>query len=1329
MGSLFFLVSCQEDHDEEIVVDNTSKILFDADSETPLVEYIINPKNKQSILCNRHVKKSLNYAKIPYRQRQLKEFNQNPNLSPSTQVLAIYNLTPLSENATEKILEFVSSGGTIFVATASEDARFGYFAGLKTNANYETDVTTVGYRFRTNLLPDMNGKTYQNNTSHYGLKKANFSDKIDIWATAVNEPDTPTVLQRDLGQGHVVVLNTTQDPEKNDRGIFFASILYGLPNIPYPIANTSSIFLDDFPAPLYNIVKEPIASEMNKSELMFYTDVWWPDLKELARKESLKYTAMACFDYRNKTKPPFLFPEWKSAMIDRNGKQTSATSWLMQDVTKNGHELALHGYNHVSLMKDDWPNPEYMSLSLKSAQKIWSSSRYGKFPVTYVPPSNDIDSIGLKALHEGMPSIRYVCSTYSGDFAFGGDREFDPEPHLPSLFDFPRVTSGYIVDDRMEFDQQSLYLYTGIWTHFIHSDDVYQIPDESNVESRGVYEYRNKNGLGWRTTKDGTPGLFPRFEKYIQHTRAIFPMMRFLTVNKAAPKVQKWRKQQYDFKHGGQYYKVALKNASEKKQETYWFSYVPTANQEKIENYLNDQDYQFSKTAMLDGFLYNIKTSSPTLELPMVQKIEPSTDIFESIYKQYKAFIENRSQQIAQGKAEVLKDKEQKESELQIQKLSSTILQQKNINPKDWASLYANLKSVGNEEYIWPLLDKKYIQQPNLVLLDIARNISTKTSYPDDQTQKRWMLRQLKAHPDNLSLKASYVNYYGQKDDINLSFEELEKLYSKSATNKVKESYLEILLAQYPSKSKVIVDAIPVCSATISSRMASNLTYFYSNLQENQKALEWSSCAKNIPEEDVMQWRVNTGDYKDLKTTDYPRYISYLLSNRPKLATEELIEEKPCDAALSEQSEAIAYAYGDQGSFRKALVWSACVPDFSIQDRLQWHIELNDTIGFAQTYQKYTQLHPNDDAISVFVAETYLDLGQSEKAWKIATALKNPTARKKLRRRLNRRLPELPLSKKQKLLQLYPDLFYSEAARKTKKEIRLQTGDFIDLSSNLIADRLDPTSFGNKLSYGIRDKKLQTHTLGITQYKAYALAVDSIFKPNEDHSLLGLEYTFLSAEKYKKAQYSAKIRSEFDKQGRTFWHLSAGISKSKDSLYSSASLSFRPAITAPAYDLSIYQTKLEVYKEWQMSKRFRGILNLEGNYYTDQVTDGQLSLNLAYKINLSKKAKILPYTEVSGMLGSEDRENGYPYWTLKNRFYGGAGLSFQYENKINHLKFSLDAAIFFDTYSDSFQRYRGQLSYPLWDYWVLQAGAEFYTLKNFYSNNFTFGLRYYLGSK
>ena len=96
------------------------------------------------------------------------------------------------------------------------------------------------------------------------------------------------------------------------------------------------------------------------------------------------------------------------------------------------------------------------------------------------------------------------------------------------------------------------------------------------------------------------------------------------------------------------------------------------------------------------------------------------------------------------------------------------------------------------------------------------------------------------------------------------------------------------------------------------------------------------------------------------------------------------------------------------------------------------------------------------------------------------------------------------------------------------------------------------------------------------------------------------------------------------------------------------------------------------------------------------------------------------------MLGNTNRVNGFPYWTIKERFYGGIGINYLHNNPSTKLEYGVNVGGFLDTFSDQFLRYGGQVNYPISDYFKLNANAEFYTLKNFYSNNFNVGLTYYL---
>jgi hypothetical protein len=188
----------------------------------------------------------------------------------------------------------------------------------------------------------------------------------------------------------------------------------------------------------------------------------------------------------------------------------------------------------------------------------------------------------------------------------------------------------------------------------------------------------------------------------------------------------------------------------------------------------------------------------------------------------------------------------------------------------------------------------------------------------------------------------------------------------------------------------------------------------------------------------------------------------------------------------------------------------------------------------------------------------------------------------------------------------------------------------------------------------------------------------------------------------------------------------AGASLAIDSLYSSLQASFKPAITGPAYGLNIYRGQLGIYEELQLKNSFNIVVALEGNYYTDGAIDGLILSKLGYNLKATASSTFTPFIEAAGMLGTTDNRNGFPYWTIKERLYGGGGLSYRYKNSRTKVEAALNTAAFLDTFSDNFLRYGGSLSYPVSDYFTIKAGAEFFTLKNFYSNNFNLGLKYYL---
>ncbi len=74
----------------------------------------------------------------------------------------------------QKIVDFVSKGGTLYLPYNAEDSRFSFLIGLKHDANLEIDLTSAGYNFKIPMLPNYSEKKFGKDIIFYGLKRNNF---------------------------------------------------------------------------------------------------------------------------------------------------------------------------------------------------------------------------------------------------------------------------------------------------------------------------------------------------------------------------------------------------------------------------------------------------------------------------------------------------------------------------------------------------------------------------------------------------------------------------------------------------------------------------------------------------------------------------------------------------------------------------------------------------------------------------------------------------------------------------------------------------------------------------------------------------------------------------------------------------------------------------------------------------------------------------------------------------------------------------------------------------------------------------------------------------
>lgn len=1252
-------------------------------SNQPLVEFIVDEKDIQSKIYNENIKKACDYTKIPYNAIPLNIWNSNLNIAPTTRVLSVYDTKKLNDASVSKLLEFVSNGGTLFLPYASEDQKMSYLLGFKPEAEFATDTESVGFYFNYNIFPNAKGNEYFSKMKHYGFASTNFSNEIKILATAINNRKYPIILENKVGSGRVILFNTSNNFTKEDRGLLFAGILKGLEGIPYPVANTSTIFLDDFPSPVYNIKAEPIASEMNITSENFVKDVWWPDMKKLSKEFKIPYAAMTTFDYRNKIVPPFTLDQWNSRKVTVNNKTEPIPDWLVKDVAKDGHEIAFHGYNHVSLLKEDWKNPVFINTSMNTVKKKWEISNFGRQPTTYVPPSNDIDKEGVIALKKAMPSLRYMCSLYLGNKKVGGDREFDYDPYCKDFFDYPRISSGFYMSEELKYSVQSMYLITGIWTHFVHPDDVYQIPSTANA-SAGHYSLRNDLNYGWRKTKGGNTAMLPEFKKIIKQMTSAYPQLRFLNGNDAGEVVIDWRASRYNHKSENGLFTIKQTNPGEVTKQ-YWFMYGSTENAERIESKLKNQVALFSKIPFLDGFMYSIYNNNPKITLVDLNYKTPNqkanqVSLNRAVLEEVKLY-EIAVKKFRSGT--YFEELEKKKLNIYLAELKNKMLNTPVIDSVTW-NKYGKLMSwdeKGGE--VWNLLDehvKKYPKKENIMY---SKELDRVIGYPNDAITEKWITEQLLANPFDKDLLNTYItNYYTDENESN-------------------------------------------------SRMALKNLYTIDNSISN-----------------------------------YKNYLRHLLQFHPDEALKELSDKKPTED-FAEFGEQITWLYADSLDYRKAIEWSSITKNIDFVTKMGWYIESGQSKLIEKEYLKYIAENPNDDKAKVLMSNVYHEMGRFKEAWILANSLPESEDKEDLRKTYNKDVVYEEQSLQQYLIENEPELFYPNIMKTLVKEYRLTKGDFVDFNSLLQTNQNVNSFFNNIFSYNFYDKKENLNSIGVSRTKFYKIVTDKNYPSNYENTLVGLEYKYKTAKIEGKPQYWSRGRIEANESAKMYYQFGLGYSAAKEKSFRSAELNLLPVEFAPGLNQGIYNLRLSLNQDFYLFKVISTNISFEGNYYTngllsrdtintailnpnrksplarkvfttidkdnyeiatfDDAIEGALTLRMILDKGEVRKSKFVPFIEGQITRGNRDLEDGYPYWMLSSRNFGGAGVGWEFKNK--NFNSRVEAGYFLDDYTKNFRRYVGNLSYQLFDYTALTFIFEIYDQDKFYSNAFQFGVKYNLKKK
>ncbi|MGW8121255.1 DUF2194 domain-containing protein [Roseivirga echinicomitans] len=1238
----------------------------------PLVVYIDWKEHPLNDLYASHVDKIMDYTKIPYQRLALGKFNNSPTFKVAPQVILINGTNQLNQKAQNYLIQFVAEGGTLIFPNVNEDQSMGYLSGLREDAPFSFDLVAAGFHFKKNILPGLGSASIYDKRKHIALAKENFKPNINVLATAVNDEEFPVIFEHQIGNGKVIHFNSTLELGRADRGLLFAAILGGLEGTPYPIVSASAIFIDDFPTPTYNIKSEPIKSEFDITQSEFVTNIWWPDMIKLSKKFDIQYSAYPIFNYNTIKDSPFLFNEWDLHKTRIDGRKISTSVWMSRDLVQLGFELGMHGYNHESLLKEVWEDPQSINAAFKATRKKWTVDRLGEYPTSYVAPSNYIDSMGLVNLKKSLPEMEFMSTTYEGDLIDGGGRDFDPDPFEPALFDFPRVTSGYTFNDKKEYTHQSLYLYTGIWTHFIHPDDVFQLPSETN-QSAGDFEYRNGEGLNWHKTKNGKAGMFFQWETYLEKVKEIHPSTRFLTTTQSGRITRNWRNSDYEFSESGDFYSVRKSSKNDwRDKEFYWFVFAKEENAKAMEKAFSKTVDSFTKTAFFGGTLFTLKTTKPQLffdqtkwkETPLFDLSEVSAmaqqdyvDYLAERQKLEQGYFEEIAPEItaAQVLANLTTAKDSVAWYVENNQLNTAATMLENqlmkLNTTDSATFNAFIRYSGYQEKsmdVWAFMEHTYQNKSQALGLEYLELYLMKEAFPNEELTQKWLFRKILFNPKD---EAAIKDYF---------------------------------------------------------------TFFYST--------------EHVPQIKQVLAHLNA---ENPGPENYARYIQFLIDYEPEHLTEELMDKNPEDLELLwPKATTITYAYSDEGKIQKALTWSDYSSEIPITTVLQWWIELEAFNKMESVYETYIVAHPEDQEAKAFVSAAWYDIGEYERSALVANQLPKGNEKKiEIEKRFNPDVIYFDSDVQKFLIDRTPDLFSPETLHKLKKELRYNENNSVEVKTSYVEDNFNQSVLKSEATFNLRTEKGSQHSFSITQTSVSDLVLTNIDPKNLAHDLYGLRYRYQTANTPTKPLFSIGAGLQRDNFNKMFVDLEASISHSKENVYRSLTLDFAPVQTGVGISKGIYKSEVVGYYERGSTKFWQSSFALVGSYYTNGGAEAALTSRLYANFKRENESRFSPFAELFVSAANRSQENGNPYWMVDSRLYSGGGLAWAYGKDERKLRSKIEVGYFFDSYTDGFLRVTGNVSFPIKEFTFVTGQFELFNQSLYYSNGVQLGIKHFLDRK
>ena len=418
----------------------------------------------------------------------------------------------------EKLIDWTMDGGYLMIAQVPAVEPVASWVLQKAGAQSVGAklYATPGIRVVSDAVLHGDRTDYPLEESFESSMSVSLDETCTVHLVSCDEMEIPLLWECPVGKGKIVTANLGIY-DKAYRGIYSTAFSLLGETCAWPVINSATWYLDDFPSPVPSGVSTYIQRDYNMDIATFYTKVWWEDISSLAEQHGMRYTGMVIEEYSDQVEGPFA-----------SNSGTSRFQYFGNTLLQQGGEIGLHGYNHMPLVLDNfeyteeydsykqWKSTDDMKAGLEELLSFCRSLYPKEQFQVYVPPSNILSEEGRRMLKSDFPDVKAIASVYLAS-GLGYAQEF--EVAGDGMIETPRIISGYLMGDYENLAAMSELNFHYVSTHFQHPDDVMDV-------DRGAE-------LGWEE-------MFRRLQDYTEWLYGTAPDIRSLTGSELAGAVQRF---------------------------------------------------------------------------------------------------------------------------------------------------------------------------------------------------------------------------------------------------------------------------------------------------------------------------------------------------------------------------------------------------------------------------------------------------------------------------------------------------------------------------------------------------------------------------------------------------------------------------------------------------------------------------------------------------------------------------------------------------------------------------------------------------------------------